>query len=169
MELSDLSRLRRCFAKCFLLRFVLDAVSGKDLHGDAMKITYLKPVLAAALCSAALSAAALFVSGCVSTPAGGTTFGLPSKGTSTARYPRTVEQVVTATRIVLSRNGKVSVDNVIDNSYKAKINERDVWVKITKVDDKITQLVIMVRGNLTGDIDLAHDLDKQIALQLVNP
>jgi hypothetical protein len=128
-----------------------------------MKITYLKLVFAAAL-----SALALFVSGCVSTPTGTSTFGLPSKGTATARYPRTVEQVVAATRVVLARKGHVSSDNIIDNTFKAKVNERDVWVKITKVDDKVTELVIMVRGNLTGDIDLAHDLDKEIALQLVN-
>jgi hypothetical protein len=134
--------------------------------GGAMKITNFKPVLAAAL-----SALALFVSGCVSTPDGHSKAGIPFfyKDTLTRQYPRSVEQLVAATRAVFTRNGKLSVDNSVDNTFKAKINEHDVWVKITKVDDKTTQLVIMVRGNFIGDIDLAHDLDKQIALQLVNP
>jgi len=131
-----------------------------------MKITYLKPVLAAAL-----SAVTLFVSGCVPTPDGHWDHGIPwvCKDTSTSRYPRTVEQVAAATRVVLARNGHLSVDNAVNNQFKAKVNERDVWVKITKVDDKITELVIMVRTAMTGDIYLATELDKQIALQLVNP
>ena len=58
------------------------------------------------------------------------------------------------------------MDNAVDNSFHAKVNERDVWVKITKVDDKVTELVIMVRHGLGADIDLAAELDKQIALQL---
>jgi len=128
-----------------------------------MKITNFKPVLAAAL-----SALALFVSGCVSTPDGHSKAGIPFfyKDTLTRQYPRSVEQLVAATRAVLTRNGKLSVDNSVDNTFKAKINEHDVWVKITKVDDKTTQLVIMVRTALGADIDLAAEMDTQIALQL---
>jgi len=127
-----------------------------------MKITNFKSVLAVAL-----SALALFVSGCVSTPTGHSQAGVPLlKSTLTRRYPRSVEQLVAATRVVLTRNGKLSVDNSVDNSFQAKVNERDVWVKITKVDDKVTELVIMVRKGLGADIDLAAELDKQIALQL---
>ena len=127
-----------------------------------MKITNFKSVLAAALC-----AAALLVSGCVSTPTGGTKAGVPFvKDTLTRRYQRSVEQLVTASRIVLTRNGKLSVDNSVNNTFVAKVNERTVWVKVTKVDDKTTELVVMVRTRLGADIDLAAELDKQIALQL---
>jgi hypothetical protein len=127
-----------------------------------MKITNFKPVFAAAL-----SALALFVSGCVTTPTGHSRAVVPGfKSTLTRRYPRSVEQLVAATRVVLTRNGHLSVDNVVDNTFQARVNERDVWVKITKVDDKITQLVIMVRKGLGADIDLAAELDKQFALQL---
>jgi hypothetical protein len=131
-----------------------------------MKNTNLKPVLAAAL-----SALALFVSGCVSTPDGHTQFGIPwlSKDTSTSRYERSVKQVADATRKVLDRDGKPLVDNSIDSTFKAKVNERNVYVKITKVDDKVTELLVMVRSTFNGDIDLAHELDKQIALEMVNP
>jgi hypothetical protein len=127
-----------------------------------MKITNFKFVLAAAL-----SALALLVSGCVSTPTGHSQAGVPGlKSKLTRRYPRSVEQLVAATRVVLARNGKLSLDNIVDNTFQAKVNERDVWISITKVDDKVTELVIMVRHGLGADIDLAAELDKQIALQL---
>ena len=129
---------------------------------DMMKMKNFKSVFAVAL-----SAAALLTAGCVSTPDGHTTGGMPFlKDSLTRRYQRPVEQLVTATRYVLTHNGKLSVDNSVDNTFKAKVNERDVWVKITKVDDKTTQLVVKVRTSVGADIDLAAELDKQIALQL---
>ena len=127
-----------------------------------MKITNFKTVLAAAL-----SALALFVSGCVATGTGQHTAGVPFlKDTITAQYQRSVEQLVAATRIVLARNGKLSVDNSVDNSFQVKINERDVWVKITKVDDKVTELKVQARTRMGADLPLAAQLDKEIALQL---
>jgi hypothetical protein len=130
-----------------------------------MKIKYIKPVLAAAV-----SALALLISGCVSTPDGHSQVGIPwvYKDHLTSRYPRTVKQVSDATTIVLSRNGKLLLNNAVDNTFKAKINEQTVYVKVTKVDDKITELEIMARTALGADIELASEMDKQIALQLVN-
>jgi galactitol-specific phosphotransferase system IIB component len=127
-----------------------------------MKINNFKSVL-----TAALSALALFVAGCVSTPTGGTKPGVPwVQDTVTSRYQRPVELLVTATRAVLKHNGRLLVDNSVDNTFKAKVNERDVWVKITKVDDKVSQVVVMVRTRVGGDIHRAAELDKQIALNL---
>ena len=130
--------------------------------GGVMKITNLKSILAVAF-----SALALFVSGCVSTPTGGSKVGVPFlKDSLTSRYPRSVEQLVAATRTVLTRLGKLSVDNVVDNTFQAKVNERNVWVKITKVDAKTTELVVKVRTSMGADIALAAEIDKEIALQL---
>jgi len=128
-----------------------------------MKMKNLKSILALAL---SLSALNLFVSGCVSTPDGGSKFGVPWKDTLTRRYPRSAEQLVIATRTVLTRNGKLLVDNSVNNTFEAKVNERSVYVRITKVDEKATELKIMVRTGMGADIDLAAELDKQIALQL---
>jgi len=129
--------------------------------GGVMKITNFKPVLAVALLGLAL-----FASACVSTPTGDSKFGWPiGKDSLTRRYPRSVEQVTAATRFVLSHNGKLSRDNAVDNSFIAKINEHDVWAKVTKVDAKTTELVVMARGG-AGDIDLASSMVEQIALQL---
>lgn len=127
-----------------------------------MKITHFKPVLAVALFSLGL-----LVSGCVSTPTGHSKAGVPFlKDTLTSRYQRSVEQVVAATRFVLSHKGKLSVDNSIDNSFQAKADECDVWVKITKVDAKTTEVIVKVRKGLGANIALASEIDKEIALQL---
>jgi hypothetical protein len=74
--------------------------------------------------------------------------------------------VTEATRYVLGHDGKLLVDNVVDNSFKAKINERTVYVKVSKVDEKVTQVQIQARVSGKGDLHLDADLDKQIALQL---
>jgi sulfite reductase beta subunit-like hemoprotein len=58
------------------------------------------------------------------------------------------------------------VDNSVDNTFRAKVNERDVWVQAIKVDAKTTQLTVKVRSGLGADIALAAEIDKQIALQL---
>jgi hypothetical protein len=127
-----------------------------------MKIMKITTFLAAACC-----ALAALGSGCVGTNDGHATAGVPFvKDTRTARYQRTVEQVAAATQTVLTRNGKLLMNNIVNNTFKAKVNERDVWVKITKVDEKTTEVQVQARTTLGGDIDLASDLDKQIALQL---
>jgi len=128
-----------------------------------MKTNNFKSILAAAL-----SALVLLGTSCVSTPDNHSKFGIPwvYKDTLQSRYTRSVEQVAAATRFVLNRNGRLLVDNAVDHTFKAKVNERTVWVKITKVDEKTTELQIMVRTAMGADIALASELDKQIALQL---
>jgi hypothetical protein len=127
-----------------------------------MKIMKMNTLLAAACC-----ALMTLGSGCVSNPDGHSTFGVPFvNDTRTARYQRSVDQVAAATLVVLNRNGKLLVNNVVNNTFKAKVNERNVWVKITKVDEKTTELLVQARTGVGGDIDLASELDKQIALQL---
>jgi hypothetical protein len=67
---------------------------------------------------------------------------------------------------VLKRNGKLLVDNVVENTFQAQVNQRNVWVKVAAVDPKVTAVYVQVRGNFGGDIYLASELSKQIALQL---
>jgi hypothetical protein len=122
------------------------------------------------LSSLALSAALALFSGCVSTQDGHSTGGLPfTKDTITSRYEKPVPLLATATRAVLARNGKVLVDNIASNSFQAKVNQRNVWVKITDVDGKITSVSVQARGSMGGDVDLAAEISKQIALQLMAP
>lgn len=114
----------------------------------------------------ALSSLAAVLSGCVQTPDGHTTGGFPTRDTVVSRYERPVKQVADATSTVLSRDGKLLVDNIIDNTFQARINQANVWVKVYDIDGKITQTKVQARGSVGGDIELAAQIDKEIALQL---
>jgi hypothetical protein len=121
-----------------------------------------------ALFSLALSTMLVLASGCVNTETGHPVGGMPfTKDTITSRYEKPVALLANATRVVLNRNGKLLVDNVVDNTFQAKVNQRNVWVKVTDLDGKITVVAVQVRSSMGGDIDLAAELSKQIALQLM--
>jgi hypothetical protein len=77
-----------------------------------------------------------------------------------------VDQVHTAALWVLKNRGKLIMDDSVTHTLKAMINERTVFVRVTKVDDKTTALDVQARTTLASDNDLAHEIDKQIALQL---
>ena len=114
----------------------------------------------------ALSAALVMGSGCVGTQTGRETVGFATKDTITDRYEKPVPTLATAAREVLKRNGTIVVDNVVDNTFEAKVNQRKVFVKVVAVDPKVTAVYIQARGPFGGDIYLASELSKQIALQL---
>ena len=112
-------------------------------------------------------AGALLAGGCVGTLDGHSKAGLPGSNHQFAsRYERSIAQVSAATETVLARDGKVLGHDVINNVFHAKVNERDVFVKIQDVDGKVTQVTVQVRNSMVGDVDLASDIKTKIALQL---
>ena len=121
------------------------------------------------LASLVFSGLVLSITGCVPTVGGHMKAGVPLLHDKIiSRYERTVPQLAAATREVLNRNGKLLVDNIIGNSFEAKINQRDVYVKLDAdaKDPKVTQVTVQARTSLGADIGLAAEIDKQIALQL---
>jgi hypothetical protein len=118
------------------------------------------------LFSLALSTALVLAAGCVGTETGHEAAGFPTKDTITDRYEKPVPMLVNAVREVLKRNGQILVDNVANNTFRAKVNQHNVWVKVIAVDPKITAVYVQARGPVGGDIDLAAEISKQIALQL---
>ena len=52
-------------------------------------------------------------------------------------------------------------------TVEGKVNQRTVWVRVEAVDPKVTEVTVQTRtpGGLS-DIDLAHQLEKEIALKL---
>lgn len=121
-----------------------------------------------ALIPLAFSAVLLLSSGCVSTETGKSAAGVPlTRDTIVSRYEKPVTALSNATREVLKRNGKLLVDNIVNNSFQAKVNEHNVWVKVSDVDGKICVVSVQARGPVNGDIDLAAEISKQIALQLM--
>lgn len=123
---------------------------------------------------AALAGAALIATGCRSTVADTHTFASTwSKDTVIGRYNRTVEQVYHASVVVIQNNGVLTTEYIPhDNtnavrSLQGKVNQKNVWIRVEAVDPRTTQVEVQTRGSWGGsDVDLSHELEKEIALQL---
>jgi hypothetical protein len=123
---------------------------------------------------ALLGAGALVVaSGCVSKVSGGHALGMPlGKDAVTGTYKRPVEQVYNAAVQVIKDNGVLVRESIVHGTnevktIEGKINQRNVWMKVHAVDVQLTTVAVQVRTQSGGsDIDLAHELDKEIAVKL---
>ena len=52
-------------------------------------------------------------------------------------------------------------------SFYGKVNDRNVWVRVEAVDPKITEVTVQARTKFGDtDIDVAHEVETEIALQL---
>jgi len=124
---------------------------------------------------AALAAAALVTTGCVKTVTDTHSFASTwSKDSVAGRYNRSVEQVYAASVAVIQNNGVLireyitpSTNNIPTRSLEGKVNQRNVWIRVEAVDNKTTQVDVQSRGSWgASDLDLTHELEKEIALQL---
>ena len=106
--------------------------------------------------------------GCISTPQG-KQFGVPGiRDTVVSRYERPLDQVLNSAREVLSRTGTLTGDDLVINAVSAKINNRSVWVTVAEVEPLVTEVKGRGRSSRgTGDLALAAEVDKQIAIGLV--
>ncbi len=124
---------------------------------------------------AVLALAAIAVTGCVSTVNDQHTFASTwSKDTVAGRYQRSVDQVYQAAVTVIQNNGVLITEYIPhDNtnsvrSLEGKVNQRTVWIRVEAVDARpTTQVSVQARGTWGGsDLDLVHEIEKEIALQL---
>jgi len=123
---------------------------------------------------AILAGAILTAVGCVSTVDERSTAGVPFvKDKIQGRYERPVDQIFQAAKDVIRDNGVLVNESVIYNQTNAvktvegKVNQRRVWVRVEAVDPKITDVTVQARTPGGGsDIDLVHQLEKEIALKL---
>lgn len=111
---------------------------------------------------------ALLTVGCYSTVEGRTRAGVPlAKDKIEGRYERPLAQVYPAARKVLEFNGTLRGDNIVTKTLEARIDTRYVWVKLDEIEPNLTRVQVQARTkNGASDIDLAHEIEKQIALQL---
>jgi hypothetical protein len=122
-----------------------------------------------------LLGAVLVGAGCVGTVDEHKTAGVPFiKDRVGGRYERSVDQVTQAAKQVVSVNGVLVNESTLYDQTNAvktvegRVNQRTVWVRIEFVDPKVTEVTVQTRTSGGGsDIDLAHELEKQIALKLV--
>jgi Protein of unknown function (DUF3568) len=124
---------------------------------------------------AALVGAVIVTAGCVSTVSDTHSPALTwSKDKVEGRYERSVDQVYQASVAVIQNNGVLLTEFIPhDNtntvrSLQGKVNEKNVWIRVESVDPKITAVTVQARSTWgVSDVDLAHELEKEIALQLV--
>ena len=118
---------------------------------------------------------AMMTAGCVNTVSGGKAAGNPfMRDTVEGSYERPLEEVFTAAKAVLADNGTLSTESVLHGETNqvrtivGKVNQRSVYMRVKPVDTKVTSVEVQTRTSGGGsDMDLAHDLEKQIALKMV--
>jgi hypothetical protein len=123
---------------------------------------------------AAFAGIAIVTAGCISTVSGTKTAAVPfTKDTVQGRYERSVDQVYSAAVTVVQNNGVLITEFIPHDTtntvraLRAKVNQNNVWISVASVDPKITSVAVQARTKMGGsDIDLAHELEKEIALQL---
>jgi hypothetical protein len=106
--------------------------------------------------------------GCQSTPDGRRRAGVPFvRDTIEGRYQRPVDQIFTASRGVLELNGTLTGENTVNHTLEAKVDNRSVVVKVDEVEPGVSRVLVEARKKGGGaDIDLAAEIEKQIALKL---
>lgn len=125
-----------------------------------MKLNFLRTIAAVALLT--------FVSGCFHDATGRTKMGPPLvKDTLESRYERPVDQIFAAAKEVLRFNGTLYAENTINHSLEAKVDTRTVVVIVDEVEPNVSRVKVQARKkSRMPDIDLAAEIDKQIALRL---
>ena len=110
---------------------------------------------------------ALFT-GCYSTVDNRKKVGMPmAKDKIESRYERPVEVIFAAAKEVLRFNGTLYGENTISHTLEAKVDTRTVNVSVDEVEPKISRVVVQARTKARlADVDLAAEIDKQIALKL---
>jgi Protein of unknown function (DUF3568) len=116
----------------------------------------------------------VLVAGCVSTVNDRSTAAWPLvKDKFEGRYERPVEQVYSAAAEVIKFNGAIARESILNpganqvKTIEAKVNGRNVWVRVEPVDTKVTSVTVQVRTKSGGsDLELTQELQKQIAVRL---
>jgi hypothetical protein len=122
-----------------------------------------------------LAGLAILAIGCVSTVNGRKTAAVPFvKDRIEGRYERPAAQVFNAAKEVVALNGTLTRESTIHTAtngvlaLEGKVNQRNVWISVEQLDPKISSVIVQARTKGGGsDLELCHELEKQIALKLV--
>lgn len=158
---------RRCDSASSDFESVLDALAECDWMAS-MRIKFF----------AGLIGVAVLAAGCVNTVTGEKTAGVPFiKDSIESRYERPADQVFEAAKSAVKDDGVLVNEgtlygqtNAVGNLVKTvqgRVNQRSVWVRVEQVDPRVSDVTVQTRtqGGMS-DIDLAAQIDKQIALKL---
>jgi hypothetical protein len=117
---------------------------------------------------ALLTALALATPGCYRTLDQRSKAGLPfTKDKIRGQYERGIDQVQTAARTVLQYNGQLVSDDIVNHVLVGQVNTRTVYVQLTELEPGMTGVTVQARtSGGRPDVDLAAEIEKQIALSL---
>jgi hypothetical protein len=119
--------------------------------------------------------AATLTAGCINTVSGNKAGAVPLvRDRVEGRYERPAATVLQAAKEVLAYNGMVTAEtklattnNIPALALEGKVNQRSVWVRVEQVDPRISAVTVQARTKWGGrDLDLAHQLEKEIAVKL---
>lgn len=128
---------------------------------------------------AALMGTAVLAAGCVNTVTGERTVGVPFvKDKAESRYNVPADRVFDAAKRVIKEDGTLTHEGSYYGQTNAanavmtlqgKVNDRTVWVAVAQEDPKVSSVTTQARTEAGGtDMDLAHQIDKQILEKLMH-
>ncbi|MBG88936.1 MAG: hypothetical protein CMO80_18825 [Verrucomicrobiales bacterium] len=129
----------------------------------------MKKVILTLVCAVTLSTLG---TGCINTVDGRKRAAVPfRKDKVFSRYQVPVQDAVNAAKYVLASEqgglGVLQAENRINGSLIAKVNKRTVWVRVRELEPTVSEVVTQARTEAGwGDVALASEIDKQIALRL---
>lgn len=120
------------------------------------------------------AAAVIGITGCVQTVSDTNTFAIDYGRDSVAgRYNRPFDEVYQTAVKVIRTDGAVITEYVPHEytnnvkSVEGRINDRKVWVRVEQIDPRVSQVDVEARTKWGGtDIELVHQVEKEIALEL---
>ena len=108
--------------------------------------------------------------GCVDTVDGRHRAGMPlQKDRDEGRYARPVGELWTAAKDVLKYHGRISSEDVERQSLQGSVDERNVWISVDAVDEKLSRVIVQARtkGGF-ADMQMAAYLQREIAVRLAS-
>lgn len=117
---------------------------------------------------ALLATLVMVTPGCYSTLDDRSKMGMPFKKDKIGgQYERSAEVVQAAARKVITYNGTLVSDDIVNRVLVGKVDTRTIYVKLTELEPNLTDVTVQARSRGGGaDVDLAAEIEKQIALQL---
>ena len=114
----------------------------------------------------------IITAGCVGTVSDSQTAGIYTPDSVVGRYQRPFDDVYKAAVQVVTQDGILLTERIPHDttntvrSLEAKINGDKIYIEVEAVDPQITQVTVQARTSMVGDRQEAHEVDKEIALQL---
>jgi hypothetical protein len=125
---------------------------------------------------AALVGATIVATGCVHTVSDTSTFAVSyGRDEVSGRYNRPWDQLYKAAVTVVQRDGVV-VTEFVPHDYtntvrqlEGRVNDRKIFIRVEQIDPRLSQVDVEARTKWGRvDIELVHQLEKEIALELAS-